>query len=210
MRNNQKELVLPTSGQRGPMDHEMRGQIVHAANEHFRLYGYRKTSVADLAKAIGVSSAYVYRFFDSKQAIGEAICAEVLGKIGTELAEIAAREGSAAQRLRSYMHAAMALSYELFVNERRLQEVVVEAVQQNWCPAHGHWNSMRQTAQRIVEGGRLVGEFERKTPIDEVSHAISDALLSFTHPVLIEHRSREELEAGVVAVGSLILRSLAP
>jgi AcrR family transcriptional regulator len=32
--------------------------------------GYGKTTVADLAKAIGFSKAYIYKFFDSKQAIG--------------------------------------------------------------------------------------------------------------------------------------------
>ena len=39
-------------------------------------YGYAKTSVSDLARAIGFSKAYIYRFFESKQAIGEAICGD--------------------------------------------------------------------------------------------------------------------------------------
>ena len=48
---------------------------------HFSRYGYEKTTVTDLAKAIGFSKAYIYKFFDSKQAIGEAICASRLEKI---------------------------------------------------------------------------------------------------------------------------------
>ena len=68
-------------GQRGPAEHERREQIIRAADEHFRHYGYAKTTVADLAKAIGVSAAYVYRFFESKQAIGEAVCAMTLARI---------------------------------------------------------------------------------------------------------------------------------
>ncbi|WP_325380843.1 TetR/AcrR family transcriptional regulator, partial [Edaphobacter sp.] len=59
------------SGQRGPADSERRQQILHAAFEHFRLYGYRKTTVADIAKAINLSTPYLYNFFDSKQAIGD-------------------------------------------------------------------------------------------------------------------------------------------
>ena len=47
-----------------------------AANEHFSRYGYEKTTVSDLAKAIGFSKAYIYKFFESKQAIGEMICRE--------------------------------------------------------------------------------------------------------------------------------------
>ena len=64
---------------RGPSDHDVRAQIVEAATEHFSHYGYEKTTVSDLAKAIGFSKAYIYKFFDSKQAIGEVICANRLG-----------------------------------------------------------------------------------------------------------------------------------
>ena len=69
------------AGQRGPADHGIRDQIVEAADVHFSHYGYGKTTVADLAKAIGFSKAYIYKFFDSKQAIGQAICTQCLEKI---------------------------------------------------------------------------------------------------------------------------------
>ena len=59
---------------RGPTDHNVREQILQAAEEHFSRYGFEKTTVSDLAKAIGFSKAYIYKFFDSKQAIAEAIC----------------------------------------------------------------------------------------------------------------------------------------
>ncbi len=62
-----------TSHSRGPSEHSVRDQIVDAATEHFGHYGYEKTTVSDLAKAIGFSKAYIYKFFDSKQAIGEVI-----------------------------------------------------------------------------------------------------------------------------------------
>src|SRR3989442_13494475 len=63
---------------RGPADHAVREQIVDAAGEHFSRFGYEKTTVSDLAKSIGFSKAYIYKFFDSKQAIGEAICAKTV------------------------------------------------------------------------------------------------------------------------------------
>ena len=71
----------PSTTARGPVDHEVRSQIVTAATEHFSRYGYEKTTVSDLAKAIGFSKAYIYKFFESKQAIGEMICANCLGDI---------------------------------------------------------------------------------------------------------------------------------
>ena len=75
---------------RGPADHSVRDQIVEAADEHFSHYGYEKTTVSDLAKAIGFSKAYIYKFFDSKQAIGEAICTKTLGAIVVAVEEAVA------------------------------------------------------------------------------------------------------------------------
>src|SRR3990167_8162654 len=70
---------------RGPADHDVRDQIVAAATEHFSRYGYEKTTVSDLAKAIGFSKAYIYKFFESKQAIGELICANCLSQIEADV-----------------------------------------------------------------------------------------------------------------------------
>jgi AcrR family transcriptional regulator len=42
-------------------------QIVEAAFEHFGHYGYEKTTVAELAKSIGFSKSYIYKFFDSNR-----------------------------------------------------------------------------------------------------------------------------------------------
>src|SRR5215212_3876893 len=75
------EIASAAPPARGPAEHTVRAQIVEAAEEHFSRYGYEKTTVSDLAKAIGFSKAYIYKFFDSKQAIGEAICSSCLGSI---------------------------------------------------------------------------------------------------------------------------------
>jgi AcrR family transcriptional regulator len=77
--------IHPSGPARGPADHDVRDQIVLAATQHFRLYGYEKTTVSDLAKAIGFSKAYIYKFFESKQAIGELICANCLREIETDV-----------------------------------------------------------------------------------------------------------------------------
>ena len=71
-----KQSVAKAGSTRGPAEHAVRDQIVKAAHEYFAHYGYAKTTVSDLARAVGFSKAYIYRFFESKQAIGEAIVGE--------------------------------------------------------------------------------------------------------------------------------------
>src|SRR5258707_12937766 len=92
-------MLSPNIGQRGPVEHERREQIISAARDHFRHYGYSKTTVADLAKAIGLSTAYIYKFFDSKKAIGEAVCGHCLGDIAQGVRSVGEGPKSASDRL---------------------------------------------------------------------------------------------------------------
>jgi len=199
-----------SSGQRGPAEHERREQILRAADEHFRHYGYAKTTVADLAKAIGVSAAYVYRFFESKQAIGEAVCAMTLARIDDELTGIANDpKRSAAERLRALYRCLATAASELFFKERKLHDLVTAAVEGRFPSVMRHKQVMLDAATRVVESGRASGEFERKTPLDEVCRAIFETLEPFAHPMLLELKEPAELAASVDAVSNLVLRSLA-
>lgn len=200
-----------TAGQRGPAEHERREQIIRAADEHFRRYGYNKTTVADLAKAIGVSGAYVYRFFESKQAIGEAVCSMTLGRIDAHLMEIATDpQETATIRLRALYRCLAEKGIELFFKERKLHDLVLAAVEGRWSSVMQHKAAMIEAARRIVSDGRASGEFERKTPLDEICIAVFETLEPFAHPMLLELKEPDELEASVVAVSNLVLRSLAP
>lgn len=46
-----------------------RDAILEAANEQFRQYGYRKTSMDDISKRLGISRASLYSYFDNKDDI---------------------------------------------------------------------------------------------------------------------------------------------
>ncbi len=72
-----KNMNVPPS--RGPLDHSVREQIVEAALSISAITA-TKTTVAELAKSIGFQSP-ISISFDSKQAIGEVICANRLSLI---------------------------------------------------------------------------------------------------------------------------------
>ncbi len=205
-------MPIPQSpaGQRGPSEHHRRQQIIEQANAHFRLYGYRKTSVASLARHIGVSSAYLYRFFDSKQGIGQAICHSVLDNIVTQLEVIVRGPGSAIARLRHFTQSALNLSIDLFLNEGRMQEVVLEAISQQWPAVLKYEQELERLLTELIASGRESGEFERRSPIDEVALGAMVALSASLHPALLELQSAEESQRNQVLATQLILRSLMP
>ncbi len=60
-----------------------RARIVTSARELFRQFGYTKTAMQDIARASGMSAANLYRFYESKLAIG---CAVAIAERATLLA----------------------------------------------------------------------------------------------------------------------------
>jgi hypothetical protein len=66
---------------------------------------------------------------------------------------------------------------------------------------------------KLIEGilleGRKNGEFERKTPLDEATHAVYLVMCPFVNPVQLQFNLEAAPKAAVL-LSSLILRSLAP
>ena len=56
---------------------ERRSELIATAQQLFYTTGYERTSVNDIVKAVGVAQGTFYYYFDSKQAILEALVAEL-------------------------------------------------------------------------------------------------------------------------------------
>jgi len=197
------------SSARGPAEHAVRDQIVEAANEYFARYGYGKTTVADLAREIGFSKAYIYRFFESKQAIGEAICSSRLEHIVAQTQAAIDEDGSASERLRRMFRTITALTLELLFQDRKIYDITKHAATERWSSTVRYQETLKVMIEEIVRSGRESGEFERKTPLDETCRAIFYAMAPFVHPLHLDH-NLDLLPDAQTEVTGLILRSLAP
>ena len=198
--------TLPT---RGPAEHSVRDQIIDAAKECFTRYGYSKTTVADLAREIGFSKAYIYRFFESKQAIGEAICTSRLNQI-IEHTQLAISEGqSSTDSFRRMAKTLTSRSVELFFEDRKIHDIAAHAAAEHWPCARDYRQTLLVMLIQLIRDGRESGEFERKTPIDETCRAIFYAMMPFVEPLHLE-RNLDLLPDAQTEVTNLILRSLAP
>jgi AcrR family transcriptional regulator len=194
---------------RGPVDHEVRDQIVAAATEHFRLYGYEKTTVSDLAKAIGFSKAYIYKFFESKQAIGELICANCLHVVETEVRAAVDGVDRPPEKLRRMFKVAVEASLRLFFEDRKLYDIAASAATGRWDAVRAYEERIQAMLQDILRQGRETGEFERKTPLDEAASAIYLVMRPYLNPLLLQH-SFDYIDDAPAQLSSLVLRSLSP
>jgi AcrR family transcriptional regulator len=199
---------VPAAGQRGPAEHVIRAQIVEAARLHFRHYGYGKTTVADLAKAIGFSKAYVYKFFESKQAIGEAIVVQVLDQISAAAEAEAAKGRTAEDKYRRFFRTIVDSSADLLFNERRLYDIAAVGTVERWPPYLAYLDALRAQLRTIILFGRDSGEFERETPVDDTCRAILQVMQPFVSPAMLEY-NLDRVRDGPAEVASLVLRSLA-
>ncbi|TDU32574.1 TetR family transcriptional regulator [Panacagrimonas perspica] len=197
------------AGQRGPADHAIREQVVTAAKAHFIRYGYAKTTVSDLAEAIGISKAYIYKFFESKQAIGEVICGGALGAIDQGFAEVVASARTPTEKLRKGLETMVESSTKLFFSERKLYDIAAHSCLEKWRSSNDHWDRVLQRVSDIVSEGRKKGEFERKTALDETSRSIVQAMQPFINPLHLQH-NLDLVPTQSNEVIRLILRSLAP
>lgn len=199
----------PPASTRGPLDHSVRDQVIEAAGRHFAHYGYEKTTVSDLAKAVGFSKAYIYKFFDSKQAIGQVICTNRLALVMQAIDTTTADASTASERLRCLFRAICEAGSDLFFHDRKLYDIAAVAAREQWPSVLEHEARIRTIIRQIVVDGREAGEFERKTPLDDAVSAIYLVMRPYINPAQLQYNLDTTAEASV-QLPALILRSLAP
>ena len=203
------EITSTAPQSRGPIEHNVREQIVEAARDYFSRYGYEKTTVSDLAKAIGFSKAYIYKFFDSKQAIGEAISSRTLSAIVAAVEDAVAGASTSTEKFRRMFKSLAATSASLFFNDRKLYDIAASSCAEGWPSARAYAQRIKEILLDVVREGRQRGEFERKTPLDETVHAIFLVVQPYANPLLLQH-NLDLIEEAPAQLSNLVLRSLAP
>jgi AcrR family transcriptional regulator len=191
---------------------DMRERIISVAEEHFRRIGYAKTAVADIAAALGMSPANIYRFFPSKSAINNAICARLMLEVNTMMAGIVAGEGTAAEKMRAFFIALHRHNKTRLTNEHRLYDMVEVAMAENWPAIDAHCRAMRDYLTRIIAQGIEAGDF-RTVDLESFADTACDASAKVIHPTLIAHCARcgdVDQEEQTHRIVDLILSALRP
>ena len=77
-----------------PSPESRRQQILDAACDQVRQSGFHGASMADIAKAAGLSVGQIYRYFENKEAIIAAIVAQDLAEMRDKFAEMESQPGT--------------------------------------------------------------------------------------------------------------------
>lgn len=163
---------------------DMATRILEAAEGQFRHYGYSKTTVADVAKELGMSPANIYRFFGSKSELLEGVCARLLHQSLSIAQSIAALPVSAEERLRRYSMTHFEFTVATMLDERKVHDMVVAAIEQSWGVIDKHIDEIQAILTDIIAEGMEKGEFAKGDPA-HAARCFGAATSPLHHPQMV-------------------------
>ena len=163
---------------------DTRERILVVAERLFREIGYQKTTVADIAKVLRMSPANVYRYFDSKKAIHEAVARRLMGEVEDAAQAIVNGRGPAAARLRELLITIHRMNSERYVGDSKLHEMVAVAMEESWEVCVAHMERIAETIGRVIAEGAASGEFE-VADVAQAAICTCTAMMRFFHPQMI-------------------------
>lgn len=175
---------------RDDTDSERRACILATAERLFRDVGYLKTTVADIAKALKMSPANVYRFFDSKKAINEGVARRLMSEVETEAERIARKSTPPIDRLREVLSAVSRMNAERFVGDAKIHEMVAVAMEESWEVCEAHMMHITTIIGSVIADGIRSGIF-KVSDVELAAKSTCTAMIRFFHPQLIEQCQRK-------------------
>jgi AcrR family transcriptional regulator len=163
---------------------DVRERILVTAERLFREIGYQKTTVADIAKALQMSPANVYRFFDSKKSINAGVARRLMGQVEQASQAIAQSRGSAAGRLRKLLTTVHQMNSARYVGDSKMHEMVACAMEENWDVCRAHMEYIVGVIAAVIASGVASGEFH-VPDTGTAAMCTCAAMVRFFHPQLI-------------------------
>ncbi len=188
--------------------HDTRTRILDVADRLFRHYGYAKTTVADMARELGMSPANVYRFFASKLEIVEAIASRMLDRRHAHNLTIVASAGSAAERLVRFVVDNHRMNVEAFAVDPKAYEIVEVAMAEQWPTISEHLVQMTDIIEALIREGVESGEFPMQRDLRRTAAMMRQTLVSFFHPTLILQCSDDLERTGPEELAEFVIRAL--
>jgi len=184
-------------------------RILEAAEDTLRRFGPGKTTVVDVARALGVSHGSVYRHFPTKAALRDAVVDRWLQRMHPPLAAVADRDGPAPERLRELLQSLKDAKWSQALDDPEVFAAYAELAGEARTPVTAHVAFVVDQLTRIVADGVAKGEIASDDPAGTAA-AIFDATGRFHHPARRDEWRDPAIGAAFDGVWALILNGLVP
>jgi len=165
-------------------EEETRALILDEADRLFTDIGYDKTTVADIAKACGFSSANVHRVFGTKAAINQATADRKLqGKLELAQKEVD-RQSTACAKLEMFVRTLNHLTETTFTEHKRVHHMVACAIDERWEEVQRYRLGLLDMARQIIAEGVASGEFN-VDDVDAAARCFHISAIRYFHPLIV-------------------------
>jgi len=175
------------------MQTDMMEQILDAAEQRFAHYGYGKTTMAEIARDVGMSVGNLYRFFKNKEAIALASTEKLLAaKLDAGL-RAAASESTSCGALRVFLLARLRLAHANFSDNRHLFELVELNNIRHRDILLSYESKVIDAMAKMLEQGMHNGNI-RTGDAHRMAYLMHQALLRYNSPISLKRNNLETLE----------------
>lgn len=189
---------------------ETRDAILDATDRLLARFGYRKMTIEDIAREVGIGKGSVYLHFESKEEIVLSHIDRIVERLKERLWAVARSEADAAIRLRLMMLTRVLFRFDSVQHYTQSLNDLLAALRPNVLARRArYFDEEAEIFAHVLEDGRRAGELDYD---DALSTAY--ALLHATNSLLpyslstTELGEREEVKDKATRIADLTLRGL--
>ena len=167
-----------------------RDEILDATDRLLARSGFRKMTIDDLAKEVGIGKGSVYLHFESKEEIALAHVDRIVDRLKNNLAEIAGREESSERRLREMLFQRVLFRFDSVQHyTQSLNELLASLRPQLLERRRRYFEEETRIIASVLDQGKKAGEFDIKN-----SSQTAAAMVDATNALLPYSLSAYELD----------------
>lgn len=177
-----------------PTREETREKILLTADDFFKRFGHDRTTVADIAAALEMSPANIYKFFASKDAIVEAIGDRTLEEFRVQVNSVIRSKKTALEKLETVFFTLYQFNKKKLNHDMQLYKVVLRSYEENWKCYRNFNEVLTKITTDLIELGIENGEF-RSTDSLTMAKVLLDSFVWITHPILFYKLDHDTVES---------------
>jgi len=185
-----------------------RDRILHAASARIMHYGYGKTTMAEIAADCGMSPGNIYRFFEAKIDIAEAMARKFYADEQAHLSALARRKDKPVdERLRDVFFTRLRDTFRAMAESEKIIEIAEVLGRERPVFSNQQLAAERVFVGALIEEGVEAGQFAPCDP-QFAAEMMQSATVKFVMPQLLSQLTLAKLERELAGVLDLILNGL--
>ncbi len=188
--------------------------ILNAAEEAIERFGYRKSNLVDVARMLGVSHGSIYRHFQTKEILFEAVILRWLETIHAPLWTLVTAQRPADERLSIWLQELAAIARRAAKENPELfqayRAVAAESTALPGSAIERHWHGLLEQLTQILAQGRGEEAFAFAGSPRTVAKSMLDATSFFYRPEMVACWAPREAKPRLTVLVALLVAALRP